>query len=86
MLMAEWNLYQLLSVNDTALVADSEKRLRQLVEEFRRVVLRGNKVNESKATVRQYTIMVDCGRMTICEWKVFEKVEYFKIFRVTCSY
>ncbi len=33
----EWNLSQLLFANDTALVADSEGRLRQLVEAFRRV-------------------------------------------------
>ncbi len=33
----EWNLSQLLFADDTALVTDSEERLRQLVEEFGRV-------------------------------------------------
>jgi len=44
----EWNLNQLLFADDTSLVADSEKRLRQLVEEFGRVCKRGKlRVNES---------------------------------------
>ncbi len=36
----EWNLSQLLFADDTALVADSERMLRQLVEEFGRVCVR----------------------------------------------
>ena len=36
----EWNLNQLVFVDDTALVADSEERLKQLVEEFGRVCKR----------------------------------------------
>ncbi len=36
----EWNLSQLLFPNDTALVADSEGRLRRLLEEFGRICKR----------------------------------------------
>ncbi len=36
----EWNLSQLLFADDTALVADSEGRLRQLVEELVRMCKR----------------------------------------------
>ncbi len=40
MLTGEWSLSQLLFANDTALVPDSEVRLRQLVEEVGRVCKR----------------------------------------------
>ncbi len=36
----EWNLNHVLFADDTALVLDSERRLRQLVEEFARVCKR----------------------------------------------
>ncbi len=46
----EWNLSQLLFADDTALVADSERRLRRLVKEFGRVCKRRKlKVNGSKS-------------------------------------
>ncbi len=48
MLMAEWNLSQLLFADDMALVADSERKLRKLVEYFGRV-LRGEKSMEVRA-------------------------------------
>ena len=52
----EWRLNQLLFADDTALLADSEEKLRQLVEEFGRVCSRRKlKVNESKSKVMRYT-------------------------------
>ncbi len=66
MLMAGWNLSQLLFAGDMALVADSEGRLRQLVEEFGRVCKRRKlKVNESKSKVMEGTRLVDGSRMNV---------------------
>ncbi len=48
----EWNLYQLLFADDTALVAASEERLRELVGKFGRVWKRRElRVNERKRKV-----------------------------------
>ncbi len=45
----EWNLNQLLLADDMASVAHSEGKLRQLIEEFRRVCRKKKlRVNESK--------------------------------------
>lgn len=56
----------MLFADDVGLVAASEGRLRQLVEEFERVcegrILR---VNEVKSSVIRYTRVIDGGRTTI---------------------
>lgn len=58
----ELNLSQLLFADDTALVVDSEERLKQLVDEFERVCKRRKlRVNESKSKVMKYKRVV-CGR------------------------
>ncbi len=69
--MAEWNLSQLFFA-DTVLVADSEGKLRQLVEEFGKVNKRRTlRVNESKSKVMKCTTMVDDRLMnTVLNWKV----------------
>ncbi len=54
------------------MVADSEGRLRQLVEEFERVCKRRKlKVNESKKKVMKWTRLVDGRRMNVArpEWR-----------------
>ncbi len=56
----EWNLKKLLFADDTALVADSEERLRQLVEEFGRVCKRRKlRVCENKSKVMKCMRMVN---------------------------
>jgi len=76
----EWNLNRLLFAEDTALVADSEERLRHLVEEFGRVCKRRKlRLNESKSKVMKCTRMVDGRRMNvILNGKLLEEVECFK--------
>ncbi len=76
----EWNLSQLLFEDDTALVADSEGRLRQLVEEFKRVCKRKKlKVSESKSKVIKCTRLVDGRRMDVAlDGEVLEEAECFK--------
>ncbi len=72
----EWNVNQLLFVDDTALVADLEQRLRHLIEEFGRVCEgRKLRVNESKSTVMKYTRKMDDRKMNE---KLLEGVECFK--------
>ncbi len=77
----EWNLNQLLFADDTALVNDSEGRLRQVVEEFgsmckrrkRRVnesksklcKRRKRRVNESKSKLMKCMMLIDCRRMNV---------------------
>ncbi len=74
----EWNLSQVLFADDMTLVADSERRLRQLVEEFERV-REGNKVNGSKSKVMKCTRLGDGRRMNvILDGEVLEEVECFK--------
>ena len=76
----EWNLNQLLFADDTALVADSEVRLRQLVEEFGRVCSRRKlRVNESKSKVMRCTRRIDGRRINVAlNGKLLEEVECFK--------
>ncbi len=74
----EWNLSQLLFADDTALVADSEGKLRKLVKEFGRVCKRRKlKVNESKSGVMKCTRLID-GRGTnvTLDGEVLVEVEY----------
>ncbi len=79
MLMAEWSLGQLLFADDMALVADSEGRLRKLVEEFGRVCKRTLKVNGSKSKVMKCTRLVDGRRMNVAlNGEVLKEVECFK--------
>jgi len=76
----KWSLNQLLFADDTILVADSEKTLRQPVEEFGRVGKRRKlRVNESKSKVLRCTRMVDGRRMNVVlNGKLLEEVECFK--------
>ncbi len=84
MVMAESNLNQLLLVDDTELVADSEKRLR-------RGVVRVCKnweliVNESMSKVMKCARMVDSkgrGMNAALKGKLLVEV-VFQIFRVAC--
>ncbi len=67
--------------DDTAQVADSEGRLRQLVEEFGRMCQRRKlKVNGSKSKVMKCTRLVSNGqRMNVAlNGKVLEEVECFE--------
>ena len=77
---SEWSLNQLLFADDTALVADSEETLRQLVEEFGRVCDRRKlKVNENKSKVMRCTRSVDGRRMNIVlNGELLEEVDCFK--------
>ncbi len=62
----EWRLNQLLFADDTALMADSEEKLRQLVEKFGGECSRKKlKVNESKSKVMRCIRRVDGGRMNV---------------------
>ncbi len=62
----EWRLNELLFADNTALVSDSEEKLRQLVEEFARECSRRKlKVNESKRKVMRCIRRVDGGRMNV---------------------
>ncbi len=76
----EWSLSQLLFADDMALVADSEGRLRQLVEEFGRMCKRRKlKVDGSKSKVMKCTRLVDGQRMNVAlNGEVLEEVECFK--------
>ncbi len=57
---------QLLFADETTLVANSEGRLRQLVEEFGSVCKRRKpRVNEGKSKVMKCTRMVDGRRMNV---------------------
>ncbi len=66
--------------DDTALVADSEGRLRQLVEKFGRVCKRRKlRVNESKSKVMKCTRLIDGRRMTVVlNEEMLQEVERFK--------
>ena len=76
----EWRQNQLLFADDTALVADSEEALRQLVVEFGRVCdMRKLKVNENKSKVMRCTRDVDGRRMNIfLNDELLEEVDCFK--------
>ena len=61
-----WELFQVLFVDDTALVADSEDKLQKLVEELGRVCERGKlKVNVNKSKVMCCSWQVDGGRLNV---------------------
>ena len=76
----EWNVNQLLFADDTALVADSEEKLRQLIEEFGRVCERRKlRVNENKSKVMRCTRFADGQRMNIVlNGELLEEVDCFK--------
>ncbi len=76
----EWSLSQLVFADDTALAADSEGRLRQLVEEFGSVCQRRKlKVSGSKSKVMKCTRLVDGRRMNVAlNGEVLKEVECLK--------
>lgn len=76
----EWNLNQLLFADDTALVADSEEKLRQLVTEFGRVCERRKlRVNVGKSKVMKCTRRVDGGMMNVMlNGEILEEVDCFR--------
>ena len=75
-----WRVSQLLFADDTALVAESEEELQQLVEGFGRVCTRRKlRINESKSKVMRCTRVVGDGRMNVVlNGEVLEEVESFK--------
>ncbi len=70
----------MLFADDTALVADSEGRLRQLVDEFGSVCKKRKlRVNESTSKVMKYTRLADGRRMNVALiGEVLEEVECLK--------
>ena len=76
----EWKLNQLLFADDTALVADSEVKLRRLVEEFGRVCQRRSlKVNVGKSKVMKCSREAGGGHLDIrLNGEPLEKVDSFK--------
>jgi len=61
-----WQLSQLLFVDDTALVADSEEKLCRLVAEFGRVCDRRKlRVNRGKSKVMRYSRKDDASRISV---------------------
>ena len=76
----EWEMNQLLFADDTVVVADSEKKLRQLVEEFGRVCERRKlRVNVGKSKVMRCTRNEDGGRLNVTlNGEVLEEVDQFK--------
>ncbi len=79
------NVNQLLFADDTALVPDSQERLRQLVEKFWRVCERRKlMVNVSKSKVMKLMksiTMVDDRRMNVAlDGKLFEEIECCKYY------
>ena len=75
-----WVLLQILFADDTALVADSEKKLQKLVDEFGRVCERRKlKVNVSKSKVMRCTGSDDGRRLNIIlNGELLEEVNQFK--------
>ena len=75
-----WELNQLLFADDAVFVADSEEKLRQLVEEFGRVCERRKlRVNVAKSKVMRCTRGEDGARMNISlNGEVLEEVDQFK--------
>ena len=75
-----WEVNQLLFADDTALVADSEKKLRRLVNEFGRVCERRKlKVNVAKSKVMRCARDGVVGTLQVClNGEVLEEVESFK--------
>ncbi len=69
---SDWELNQLMFADDTAQVANSEYKLRQLIEEFGRIQkIWKLRTNESKNKVMNCTRKANDMRMNgNCEWKV----------------
>ena len=76
----EWEMNQLLFADDTVVVADSEKKLRQLVTEFGKVCERRKlRVNVGKSKVMRCTRNEDGGRLNVTlNGEVLEEVNQFK--------
>ena len=76
----EWELNQLLFADDTVVVADSERRLCQLVTEFGRVCERRKlRVNVGKSKVMRCTRNEDGARLNVMlNGEVLEEVDQFK--------
>ena len=76
----EWSLKQLLFADDTALVADTEEKLGQLVEEFGRVCRRRKlRVNVGKSKVMRCTRELGGRRLNIgLDGEQLEEVDCFK--------
>ena len=76
----EWELNQLLVADDTVVVADSERKLCQLVTEFGRVCERRKlQVNVGKSKVMRCTRNEDGARMNVMlNGEALEEVDQFK--------
>ena len=76
----EWELNQLLFADDTVVVADSERKLCQLVTEFERVCERRKlRVNVSKSKVMRCTRNEDGDRLCVMlNGEVLEEVDQFR--------
>ena len=76
----EWELWQILFADDTALVADSEEKLQKLVEEFGRVCVRRKlRVNVNKSKVMRCTEREDGRRLNVSlNGELLEEVDKFK--------
>ena len=76
----EWELNQLLFADDTVVVADSEKKLCQLVTEFGRVCeRRKSRVNVCKSMVMSCTRNEDGARLNVMlNEEALEEVDQFK--------
>ena len=76
----EWELNQLLFTDDTVVVADSERKLCQLVTEFGRVCERRKlRVNVGKSKVMRCTRNVDGARLNVMlNGEALEEVDQFK--------
>ena len=76
----EWELNQLLFADDTVVVADSERKLCQLVTEFGRVCERSKlRVNVGKSKVMRCTRSEDDARLNVMlNGEALEEVDQFK--------
>ncbi len=74
-------MIQLLFADYTALVADSQVRLKQLIEEFGKMCEGIQlKINESKCKVMRCTRMVDGRKRNVAlNGKLIEEVKYLNI-------
>ena len=77
----EWELNQLLFVDETVVVADSEEKLCQLVTEFGRVCERRKlRVNVGKSKVMKFTRNEDGARLNVMlNGEVLEEADQFYI-------
>lgn len=65
MMMAEWNMSQLMFADDTVLLADSQEEFKKLVDEIRRVCSRKLRLNKSKRKVMKCTKMMVNRKMNV---------------------